>query len=171
MQKDFSYPLKIDDLTQNEQSYHLCANKSELAELTTILKVENVKSFTADIYLKLNRKNHRLDIKGEVKALLELKSVISLENFEKQYVAPFEYYYDTALTYQDVKDIDTGINVDIPEIIENGQIDLGQIAIEQLALVIDDYPKKEGEKFEFISEFDEETTRVNHPFAVLEKLK
>lgn len=171
MQKDFSYPVKIEDLTQNAQHYFLQADQKDLEVLKTILQVETVKLFEADITLKKNHKNHRLDIKGEIKAVLELKSVISLENFDKEYVAPFEYYYDTNLTYEDLRQLDTGINDEVPEIIENGQIDLGQIAIEQLALVMDDYPRQIGEKFEFQSEFDEKTTRENHPFAALSKLK
>jgi len=171
MQKDFSYPLKIDDLSQNEQHYRLSANKLQLAELKAILQVENVKQFEADIALKLSRKNHRLDIKGEVLAILELQSVLSLEIFEREYIVPFAYWYDTSLTYQDIKDLDAGINDEVPEIIENGEIDLGQIAIEQLALVMEDYPKMEGEIFAFQSEFDDETTSAAHPFAALKKLK
>lgn len=171
MQKDFSYPLKIEDLSQKEMHYHLEADSSDLQTLQDILKVESVKSFSSDILLKFNHKNHRLDVKGEVKAVLELKSVISLENFEKEYLVPFEYYYDTSLSYQDLKDMELSIKDEGPEIIENGQIDLGQISIEQLALQMEDHPKMEGEKFEFCSEFDEETTTENNPFLVLKKLK
>lgn len=48
---------------------------------------------------------------------------------------------------------------------------MAQIAIEQVALVMEDYPRKEGEVFEFVSEFDEETTKAQNPFSVLAKLK
>ncbi|MBR6327864.1 MAG: hypothetical protein IKR60_03200 [Alphaproteobacteria bacterium] len=171
MQKDFSYPLKIDELSQKEQRYALKADKAQLAVIKDILKVEDVKSFEADIILKLSRKAHRLDIEGEVKALIELKSVISLENFERLYCVPFAYYYDTQMTYQDWQEMDFGLSDDAPEIIENGRIDLGAVALEQLALVLEDYPRQEGENFEFVSEFDDETTKRANPFTVLEKLK
>jgi len=171
MQKDFSYTLKIDDLKQTEQNYHIQADDENLKFLKDILQVEQVHSFVADISLKLNRKLHRLDIHGQVNAKLMVKSVISLENFEKTYIAPFSYWYDTNLTYQDLRDMDLSISDDAPDIIENGQIDLVQIAIEQLSLILDDYPRKEGEKFEFQSEFDEETTKAMHPFAALKKFK
>ncbi len=171
MQKDFSYPLNIDELNRHEHHYHLQADALQLKTLTTILQVENVKSFVADIYLKLDIKQHRLDIWGKVEAELELKSVISLENFIKKYETPFAYYFDTEATYKDIKEMEQGINDDVPDVIENGKIDLGDIAIEQLALVMEDYPRREGEKFYFTSEFDEETTRRANPFAVLQKLK
>ncbi len=171
MQKNFSYTLKIEDLNQNKHKYHIEAKGADLEILKQILKVEDVKSFEADIELKLDHKAHRLDIEGTVKAKLLLKSVISLEDFEKEYIAPFKYFYDTQMTYKDIKELDAGIEDEIPEIIENGQIDLAQICIEQLSLVMEDYPRKKGEIFTFKSEFDEETTELAHPFAILKKLK
>lgn len=171
MQKDFSYPLKIEDLTQNMQHYHIKASQKELGILKEILKVEDVYSFEADFDLKMNFKEHRLDIKGEVKALLVLESVISLVNFEKAYNVPFEYHYDTALNYQQWQELNEDILSDAPDRIENGQIDLVQIAIEQLSLAMDDYPKIEGETFQGYSEFDGQNDEENHPFGVLQKLK
>ena len=43
--------------------------------------------------------------------------------------------------------------------------------MEQLALILEDFPRKEGEIFSFESEFDEETTLASNPFAVLKKIK
>ena len=171
MQKDFSYPLNIDDLNQQEQHHKLKANNEQLKTLRDILQVEDVKNFEADIFLKLNLKQHTLNVWGTVKALLELKSVVSLENFEKTHAVDFNYCYDTKATYKDIKELEPSIYDDVPDIIEDGKIDLADIAIEQLALQMDDYPRKDGEKFEFVSEFDEETTKQSNPFAVLQQLK
>ena len=59
----------------------------------------------------------------------------------------------------------------MPDIIIGGKLDLGQVAIEQVALVMEDNPRKEGEVFTFKSEFDEEDTEKLNPFNVLKKLK
>ena len=171
MQKDFSYPLNIDDLNQQEQHHKIYADEDQLKLLKEILQVEDVKNFEADIFLKLNLKQHKLDVWGNVSSLIELKSVVSLENFEQNYNIEFTYCYDTKATYKDIKDLEPSIYDDVPDVIENGKIDLINIAIEQLALKIDDYPRKDGEVFEFESEFDEETTRNANPFSILEKLK
>lgn len=171
MQKDFSYPLKIDALNQQQQHFKLRPDAAQLVALAQILKVEDVKSFSADIFAKLNIRAHSLEVWGEVKAELVLQSVISLENFVQSYHVPFEYHFDTKATYKDIREMEPSIDDDVPDIIENGQIDLAELAIEQLALSIDDYPRKEGEKFTFVSEFDEETTVQAHPFAILKKLK
>lgn len=171
MQKDFSYTLNIDDLKQTEQRYDIKADFDNLNVIKEILQIEDVKSFEAHVCLKLSRKQHRLDIKGEVKADVVLKSVITLENFEKTYVVPFSLWYDTDLTYQDLQDMDFSVFDDAPDIIENNQIDLVQICLEHLSLALDDYPRKEGEAFNFRSEFDEQTTKAAHPFAALQALK
>ena len=71
MQKDFSYPLHIADLNQQEQHYHLVADAEQCKTLAQILQIVDVKSFVADIYLKLHLKERRLDIWGTVKADLE----------------------------------------------------------------------------------------------------
>ena len=60
---------------------------------------------------------------------------------------------------------------EIPDIVTNGEINLADIVMEQIALVLDDFPRKEGEIFKFQTEFDEETTQAQNPSAVLAKLK
>ena len=56
MQKDFSYPLKIEDLGQGEQKYTLIADKDQLEFLTDVLQVPSIKSFEANIWLKFYKK-------------------------------------------------------------------------------------------------------------------
>ena len=69
----------------------------------------------------------------------------------------------------DIKEIDEDINCNIPDIVMNGEIDLGDIAIEHLALILDDHPRKDGEEFSSIIE--DVTPVKNNPFASLAKLK
>ena len=133
--------------------------------------------FSSDPYLadqaglKLYKKEHRLDVWGRVDAELELKSVISLENFYKTYSPEFKISFDTKATLKEIKELEIDFNDDEPDVVVNGQIDLGQIAIEQVALVMEDNPRKEGEVFVFKSEFDDEDTESLNPFSVLKKLK
>lgn len=172
MQKNFSYPIVVDELTRTEKRYHLKAESRDLEYLTEVLQVPSVKGFEAEILLKMKPKEHFLEVSGKVRAELELESVISLEHFTKTYEPEFSLVYDTAMTYKEQKELlDDDNAADVPDIVENGRIDLGQIAIEQVALVMEDYPRQDGEVFEFISEFDEETTKAQNPFSVLAKLK
>ena len=85
MQNFFSYQITVDDLPQSEQHYRLKADAEDLAKIKDILKVPAVKSFSSDIYLKFNQRQHLLKLWGTAKALLTLESVISLELFDKEY--------------------------------------------------------------------------------------
>lgn len=169
MQKDFSYPLKIEDINQGEQTYKLRANKAQLETLREILQIPAVNYFEADIKLAFQKKKGILDVSGEVRAGLTLISVISLDEFEKEYKSNFSLTYDTNATYEQIREMDEDIEDDIPDIVIDGKIDLGDIAIEQLALVMEDHPRKDGEEFTSVIE-DDSPVREN-PFAVLSKLK
>lgn len=172
MQKNFSYPIKIDELNQNQYKFILHADADELEDITKILQVERAARFHAEIFLKRNHKENLLKIWGIVEARLELKSVITLENFYRNMKVPFELIFDTNANYQDIRNLAADINDDIPDIIENGTINLADICLEQIALNLEDYPRAEGEEFNY-SDYDNtppETAKEN-PFAVLEKLK
>jgi uncharacterized metal-binding protein YceD (DUF177 family) len=171
MQKKFSYPLKIDELKQNEYAFTLKADADELVDICQVLQVEKVHYFNAEIKLKLNAREHLLKIWGNVAAELELKSVISLENFKQKYAVPFELFFDTKATYRDIREMGNDINIEVPDIAENGVINLADIAMEQIALQIDDYPRADGEVFIYNSHNEENELPRENPFAVLVKLK
>ena len=171
MQKKFSYPLKIEDLDQNEHKFDLNAEPSELVDIREILQVEDVKYFNAEIYLKRNNKQNLLNVWGIVRTEIELKSVISLNNFLRYYEVPFELRFDTKADYKDIAELWSDINDDAPDIIENGKINLADIALEQVALQLDDYPRAEGEVFDYAKYSDFADEPSENPFAVLAKLK
>ncbi len=171
MQKNFSYPIKIEDLKQSDYKYELKADAAELENIAQILQVEKVHEFKADIFLKLNNRSNNLRVWGRVFAKIELKSVITLDNFIKDYDIPFELNFDTRATYNDIKELECNIEDDVPDIIENGCINLADIAIEQVALNLDDYPRAEGEVFDDARYCEFDATKTENPFAVLAKLK
>ena len=173
MQNLFSMPIIIDDLGNNQKTFNISADKNQLEEIKQILKVEGVESFKSEIKFKLYKKEHLLKVWGTADAELELKSVISLTNFVKKYHTEFETTYDTKATPQEIKEIDLELDLysETPEFIIDGTLDVATIAIEQIALILDDHPKRETESFNFTSEFDEETTAKMNPFSALKQLK
>ncbi len=172
MQNFFSYQIVVDNLPQSEQRYRLKADAEDCAKIKEILKIPGVKSFSGDIRLKLNRKEHLLKVWGSVRASLELESVVSLEIFSKDYETEFELVYDTEATLKSQREEEEEFSIydNLPDVIINGRIDLADIAIEQIALIMEDYPRREGEVFEFKSEFEPGSSRRN-PFEVLKNLK
>jgi len=171
MQKKFSYPVKIDELNQNHYKFVLEADADELKDIAQILQLEAVNYFKGEVFLKFNKKENLLRVWGNVKATLMVQSVISLENFEQKVNTPFELFFDTKATYKDIRETEPTINDEIPDIIENGEINLADICIEQVALKLDDYPRAEGEVFDFSQYAKVEPPEHDNPFAVLQKLK
>lgn len=169
MQKNFTYPLQIDELNQGDQRYKLRADKEELEFLAEVLQVPAVNNFEAELNLNFQKKKGILTISGEVKANLTLISVISLDEFDKNYKTKFTLTYDTTAKYEDIKDMDEDINMDIPDIVYNGKVDLVDVSIEQLALIMEDHPRKKGEEFSSIIE--DMSPAKNNPFSALAKLK
>jgi hypothetical protein len=66
------------------------------------MKVPAVKSFCAEISVKLFKKEHLVEVKGMVDADVEQVSVISLENFIKPYHNEFSLKFDTKMTQKDL---------------------------------------------------------------------
>ncbi|MBE6445197.1 MAG: DUF177 domain-containing protein [Alphaproteobacteria bacterium] len=171
MQKLFSHPLQIDDMGNGTKTYYLKANKEQLKYIAEVLKLDDVLRFEARVDVLFKYKTHKIDVTGNVVADVEHTSVVSLDKFIKNYSTDFAMQFDTEITYDQIKDLDLEFDDDVPDPVENGQIDLADIAMEQLALILEDFPRKEGEVFKFESEFDEETTKKTNPFAALAKLK
>ena len=67
---------------------------------------------------------------------------------------------------EDSEEIIITLDDESPDLIENGQIDLGQYAVEQLALRLDPFPRKPGA--EFVQ--PPEPAEIS-PFAVLKQLR
>ena len=171
MQKNFSYPLAIDDISVAEKEYKLRADKTQCQQIAEILKVPEVKMFEGTIYTHRHNKSTLIDVWGKVHALITRQSVISLEYFDKNYNSEFSLQFDISLTENQVRQMEDDGVPNIPEVIIGGQIDLCHLAMEQIALELEDHPRQEGEVFSFKSEFDTENDVKQNPFQILEKLK
>lgn len=64
------------------------------------------------------------------------------------------------------EDVEVSLDDDGPDVIEDGALDLGVYAVEQLALALDPFPRKPGAVFEAPAQSAEVS-----PFAVLKGLK
>ncbi len=171
MQNLFSYPLIVDELTPSVKKYSLEATNEQLPGIAEILKVPAVKTLRAEISVKSSKKEHRVKVWGTASADIEQTSVISLENFVKPYQTKFEMSFDTAPALQKDKETEIEFDAEIIDPVIDGKIDLAAVAMEQIALVLDDFPRREGEIFEFHAKFDDQETPAQNPFAILAGLK
>ena len=91
-------------------------------------------------------------------------SVVSLEAFRSTVTFPVERYFLPAGAVRGEDDTET-------DPIVNGEVDLGEVVSETLALELDPYPRKPGESFGEHVEFEPESAGKQSPFAALGKLR
>ncbi|MCZ4107337.1 DUF177 domain-containing protein [Brevundimonas diminuta] len=130
------------------------------------LNLKSLDRFEADLEVTATVSGWRLT--GRVVADAVQSCVLTLEPLPVHVDDRFEINLveavDTAPS--DDGEIDLELDDDSPDVVENGQIDLGQYAVEQLALHLDPYPRKDGAVFEQPPEPGEIS-----PFGVLRALK
>nr|WP_313521404.1 DUF177 domain-containing protein [Brevundimonas diminuta] len=130
------------------------------------LNLKSLDRFEADMEVTATVSGWRLT--GRVVADAVQSCVLTLEPLPVHVDDRFEINLveavDTAPS--DEGEIDLELDDDSPDVVENGQIDLGQYAVEQLALHLDPYPRKDGAVFEQPPEPGEIS-----PFGVLRALK
>ncbi|WP_433956611.1 YceD family protein [Brevundimonas diminuta] len=130
------------------------------------LNLKSLDRFEADLEVTATVSGWRLT--GRVVADAVQSCVLTLEplpvHVDDQFEINLVEAVDTAPS--DEGEIDLELDDDSPDVVENGQIDLGQYAVEQLALHLDPYPRKDGAVFEQPPEPGEIS-----PFGVLRALK
>lgn len=133
------------------------------ARIVKALDLASLDAFIAEMELVPSSSGWRLS--GRVRASLAQTCGITLEPL------PLEIDTSFMLTLAEAVEEDSGeiiitLDDESPDLIENGQIDLGQYAVEQLALRLDPFPRKPGAAFVQPPEPAEIS-----PFAVLKRLR
>jgi uncharacterized metal-binding protein YceD (DUF177 family) len=133
------------------------------ARIVKALDLASLDTFTADMALAPSPAGWRLS--GRVQARLAQTCGITLEPLPLEIDATFSLTLAEAVD-EESEEIIITMDDESPDLIENGQIDLGQYAVEQLALRLDPFPRKSGA--EFVQ--PPEPAEIS-PFAVLKQLR
>ena len=133
------------------------------ARIVKALDLASLDAFSAEMELAPSPAGWRLS--GRVRASLAQTCGITLEPLPLEIDAPFVLSLAEAVE-EDSDEIIITLDDESPDLIENGQIDLGQYAVEQLALRLDPFPRKPGA--EFVQ--PPEPAEIS-PFAVLKQLR
>jgi uncharacterized metal-binding protein YceD (DUF177 family) len=133
------------------------------ARIVRALDLASLDAFTAEMELVPSPVGWRLS--GRIRASLAQTCGITLEPLPVEIDAPFSLTLVESME-EDSEEIIITLDDESPDLIENGQIDLGQYAVEQLALRLDPFPRKPGA--EFVQ--PPEPAEIS-PFAVLKQLR
>ncbi|MBU1347356.1 MAG: DUF177 domain-containing protein [Alphaproteobacteria bacterium] len=143
----------------------LVPDETERARIIKALDLASLEAFEADLKLAPARVGWTLS--GRVKATLEQVCGITLEPLPVRVDERFSVDLIEATEREpDEADIEITLDDDAPDVIEDARIDLGQYAVEQLALALDPFPRKPGA--EFVQ--PDEPAEIS-PFAVLKAFR
>jgi hypothetical protein len=146
------------------QEVRLVATAEECVALAKDFGLPAIQSLLGEYQLKTSAKG--ISVTGLVKASITQICVMTLEPFDS--IIEEEVEVDFAESSGMPAEPPTDINeYDPPDEIVNGQIDLGALTAEFLALGLDPYPRKPGIDFSYQDPSDEKDS----PFAALGKLK
>jgi uncharacterized metal-binding protein YceD (DUF177 family) len=146
------------------QDVHVEATAEECAALARDFGLQAIQSLSGDYHLKTSAKG--INVTGVVKASITQICVTTLEPFDSTMEEEVEV--DFAEPSGMPAEPPTDINeYEPPDEIVNGQIDLGALTAEFLALGLDPYPRKPGVDFDYRDPSDQKDS----PFAALNKLR
>lgn len=157
---EFSRPLQVDRVPALGSHESIAADAAELTAVARRLNLPALHALSARMHAKPWRGGIRLE--GKLVADLDQLSVVSLETFRSTVEFSFERYFmpPSATVPESEDDIDT---------IEGGEIDMGEVVVETLALELDPYPRLPGEQFSQQEESEEPSP--SNPFTILKKIK
>lgn len=161
----FSEVVRINEIGAGIER-HLTPDAEAMKRIGKALDLASLSAFEADIRIAPAHVGWTLS--GRVRATAEQTCGITLEPLPVEVDERFSI--DLVDTPTDpalgTEEMEITLEDDSPDVIEDGRIDLGQYAVEQLALQLDPFPRKPGA--EFVQ--PEEPAEIS-PFAVLKTLK
>lgn len=161
----YSEPLRLHQIGAGVQR-RLTPDADAMKRIARALDLQALDAFEADINLVPTVSGWRLE--GRVIADAVQTCGLTLEPLPVHVDRKFSVQMVEATEREDDEDgeIDLELDDDSPDQIEGGSLDLGQYAVEQLALSLDPFPRKPGAVFEQPKEPGEIS-----PFAVLKSLQ
>jgi len=171
----FPRPVEIERILQEDIQERITASSDEKLALARFLEVERLDLLEADLTLVPWRQKG-VKLTGRLRAVAEQTCVVTLEPITCRYEEEFSRTFLPAerLAKQPrLEDIVDAEGDDPPDPITGGVIDVGAVVLEELALAIDPYPRKDGAEID--SRYRVEPDAVDearpNPFAQLSVLK
>lgn len=180
----WTYLIVAGDISNEARDFNIKPESEDLQALAVALDILTVHSIKATMTLHRTKKSLR--IRGEVSAVVDQSCVATLEpvrqrvseEIDRTYVASRE---EVELVFKKMNSnremmIDPD-EIDPPEVIENGRLDLAAIALEHVILGFDLYPRAKGSEAASSlvvgenADSDTGESGKKSPFAALAKLK
>ncbi|WP_108883353.1 YceD family protein [Anderseniella sp. Alg231-50] len=170
---EFSRLFDVSRMAPEGASETISATTEECAAVAARFGVEAVHSISATIHIQ-PWKRGGFRARGEASASITQTCVVTLDPFESDVRAQLDQVFiarDSRLAADDVEVVVSHDEEDIGYI-DDGEIELGEFAVEALCLELDPYPRKDGAELPVSSSGEAGTDEPKvSPFAVLKQLK
>lgn len=151
---EFSRPIDVADLPAEGRAFSIEASASECARVAARLGVPAVESLQAEGTVRPQGRVGVVRLAGTLSACVRQICVVTLEPFDSTVTAALERLYDESIgdEWADAEDDQGQLVVHVSqdafsEPLLDSRIDVGEAAVEQLALELDPHPRKPGATF------------------------
>lgn len=162
-----SRSVKVDDIPGGRIEVTVEASPEERAALAVEFGLVEIDKLVGRY--DVVRKGRYVEVTGDVEATIEQNCVVTLEPFVSNVKERVDLRYTEPrfIEEAEAEGDEPEVDLDAPDPIENGRIDLGVLTAEYLSLGLDPYPRKLGVAFTPVLESEPEPS----PFAKLASLK
>lgn len=179
---EFSFPVDVTSLPPTGRHYAIKADEDARARVAVRLGLQDVAALTASFDL-MPRAGGLVKVTGTVEASVTQTCVVTLAPLPASVKEEVEASYTTfapkpvvkakpAKADEEDEEVFALGEEEPPEEALDGRIDLGELAVEYMALGLEPYPKAPGASFEAASWTGKgEKSEPESPFAVLAQLK
>ncbi len=161
---EFSRFVPLDRLRRGEVTQKIDADADECAAIAARLRLEAVAALSAEFTLRPAVQPGLYQVEGEAKASITQLCVVSGDPFAAEVTATIRALFSESA---EIDGDSADEEWDDIEPIEEGRIDIGELAVQHISLNLDLYPRKPGA--EFANSNEEE--KPQSPFAILKTLK
>ena len=169
---EFSRPLDVARLEDGDhEQLDLAADAAECLALAKRFSIAAIKNLSADLIIR--RQGRQVIALGNLKAEAIQTCVVSLDPIEVRIEDAIEVVFDPDVRpsgeFDEIIDLDPD-SEDPPEALVDNEIDLGETVAQQIALLLDPYPRKPDAETDprFV---DKVAVERKNPFEVLKRLK
>lgn len=166
---EFPRPMPVERLPNEGRRLRIEADAAECAALAERFDIEGLEFLRAEVHAKPFAHGDLVRLTGHLAAKVRQTCGVTLAPVDSDLDGDFEMTFTFAPEEPEGQEIELDAEgEDPPEAIIDGVIDIGEVVAEQLALLIDPFPRAPGAEFQ--APEDTEAGALS-PFAALAALK
>jgi uncharacterized metal-binding protein YceD (DUF177 family) len=136
---EFSMEVDLGEIGKSEKRFRLAAGEDERRKVAARFKIPAIDMLEGELRIRATKTD--IFVEGDVRALLTRECVASLEPVREDIAEAFEIHFTRQAPEREGEE---EADLDAPEVHEGDVIDLGELLVQQLALAMDPFPRKEG---------------------------